>query len=68
MGAMSGNDLIQSKVLLEELLGGLCCTEELCLDEHVAANFEFRSWKMARVSHSLVLTLSIGYVLPKLLM
>ena len=63
-----GNDLVQSKELLGELLGGLCCMEELCLDEHVAANFEFQSWKTARVSHSLVSMLSIGYMLPKLSM
>ena len=42
--------------------------EELCLDECVAANFEFQSWKMAGVSRSLVSALSIGYVLLKLLM
>ena len=42
--------------------------EELRLDERVAANFEFWSWKMVGVSCSLVLTLSIGYVLPKLSM
>ena len=68
MGARLGNDLVQSKELLRELLGGSCHTEELCLDKHVAANFEFWSWKMVRVSHSPVLVLSIGYVLPKLSM
>ena len=68
MGARSANDLILSKVLLGEFLGGLCHTEELRLDKHVAANFEFQSWKTARVSCSLVLMLSIGYMLPKLLM
>ena len=68
MGARLGNDLIQSKELLRELLGGSCCMEELRLDERVTANFEFWSWKMVRVSCSLVLTLSIGYVLPKLSM
>ena len=68
MGARLGNDLIWSKVLLGEFLGGSCCTEELRLDEHVAANFEFQSWKMARVSRCLVSMLSIGYMLPKLLM
>ena len=68
MGARSGNDLVWSKELLGELLGGSCHMEELCLDEHVAANFEFRSWTMARVSCSLVLVLSTGYVLPKLSM
>ena len=40
--------------------------EELCIDERVAANFEFWSWKTVGVSCSLVLTLSIGYMLPKL--
>ena len=68
MGARSGNDLVWSKVLLREILGGLCHTEEQHLDECVAANFEFQSWKMVRVSCILVLMLSIGYVLPKLSM
>ena len=68
MGARSGNDLVQSKVLLGEFLGGLCHMEKLCLDERVAANFEFWSWKTARVSRSLVSMLSIGYMLPKLSM
>ena len=68
MGARSGNDLVWSKVLLREFLGGSCHTEELHLDKCVAANFEFRSWKTAGVSRSLVSTLSISYMLPKLLM
>ena len=68
MGARSGNDLVQSKVLPGEFLGGSCHMEELHLDERVAANFEFWSWKTARVSHSLVSMLSISYVPPKLLM
>ena len=42
--------------------------EELRLDERVAANLEFRSWKTAGVSHSLVSMLSVGYMLPKLSM
>ena len=67
MGARSGNDLVQSKEFLGELLGGSCHMEELCLDEHVAANFELQSWKTAGVSRSLVSALSVGYVLPKLL-
>ena len=68
MGARSGNDLVRSKVLLGEFLGWLCHMEELHLDECVAANFGFRSWKTAGVSRSLVSTLSIGYMLPKLSM
>ena len=70
MGARLGNDLVRSKVLLREFLGGSCrtVTEELRLDECVAANFEFQSWKTARVSRHLVLTLSISYMLPKLSM
>ena len=68
MGARSSDDLVRSKVLLREFLGGLCRTEELHLDERVAANLEFRSWKTAGVSRSLVSMLSIGYMLPKLSM
>ena len=68
MGARSGADLVWSKVLLGELLGGSCHTEELRLDKCVAANFEFQSWKTVGVSHSLVSTLSISYMLPKLSM
>ena len=68
MGARSGDDLVWSKVLLREFLGGSRCMEELRLDERVAANLEFRSWKTAGISRSLVLTLSIGYMLPKLSM
>ena len=68
MGARSGDDLIWSKVLLREFLGGSCHTEELRLDERVAANLEFQSWKTVGISHSLVSTLSISYMLPKLSM
>ena len=68
MGARSGNDLVRSKEFLRELLGGSCHTEELRLDKRVVAKFEFQSWKMAGVHCSLVLALSISYVLPKLLM
>ena len=68
MGARLGNDLIWSKVFLREFLGGLCHMEELHLDKRVVANFEFRSWKTAGVSRSLVSTLSISYMLPKLSM
>ena len=68
MGARSGDDLVWSKVLLREFLGGSCHMEELCLDKCVAANLEFWSWKTVGVSHSLVSTLSIGYMLPKLSM
>ena len=66
MGARSGNDLVCSKEYFGELLGGSCHMEELRLDECVAANFEFQSWKMVGVSHSLVLALSVSYVWPKL--
>ena len=68
MGARLGDNLIWSKVLLREFLGGSCRMEELRLDERVAANLEFQSWKTVGVSCSLVLMLSTGYMLPKLSM
>ena len=50
MGAGSGNNFVQSKEFLRELLGGLSCTEKLHLDECLVANLEFQGQTTSGVS------------------
>ena len=66
MGAGSGNNFVQSKEFLRELLGGLSCTDELHLDECLAANLEFWGQTTLGVSQVLITTLSISYMLLQL--
>ena len=66
MRAGLGNNFIQSKEFLRELLGGSSHTEKLCLDEYLAANLEFQGWTTSGVSRVLITTLSISYMLLQL--
>ena len=66
MGARSGNNFVQFKEFLGELLGGSSCMEELHLDEWMAANLEFQGWTTSGVSRVLITMLSISYMLLQL--
>lgn len=60
------DDLVRSKGLLGELGGRTGCSEELRLDEDFVTDLNIQRRSPARVSRSLITTLGLGNLLPKL--
>ena len=55
-------DVVRSKEFVSEFLGGTCSSEELSLDECLAANWKVGSRLSSGISGCLIMTLSIGNV------
>jgi|SRR6266481_1178990 len=67
MGTGLCKDFVWSKEFIGKFLGGLCCMEELSLDECLATYFEFQCCIPSGISGNLVTTLSFGNILLEFL-
>ena len=68
VGACLHDDCIWPKVLLRELLQGLCRVEVLSLDEYLVTNLEVRCQSPSGIHGSLVSLLGMGHLLMEELM